>query len=1130
MTRLYPPEIEGVIPAFYTKEKTTDDGVIKITTLVVPFGMNKAVAATQVSKMVAKIKTVQNDTFLCTVEGDLVNNSSSGYQAEFDVSKYVGDATNELKVGRFYKVQLAYKNTDGNIGYYSTVGVTKFTTLAQVTIQDATGEELDQRQLNFMPESFLGTYSQNYDNADSTEREYSYYYILMDKNRNIIEDSGVLLHNSDNDIRWDESHDIYKPVAAIVNSEVYFIQYYVTSQNGVKQYSPIYKVVDTSESLPSDICGDLAVKNDYDNGCIELTFIDYENPAPMVGSYEVFRAQDDKWESLHRFVAGGGNPSDWVYRDQTVEHGVTYKYGVRQYNASNNIVSARKEIKYVYDWAEEEYVKGTKITADFGDSFLFDGERQLCIKYNPKVTSFKTDILEQKTDTIGSKYPFFFRNGNTYYKEFPISGLISHLSDKEHLFKSYSEMGLEEDDYRRTSSLANKNIYYELCNEYVRGTQYYVYNRKTRRYEAATVTKSKFEKDKYYIEKVKQLKDYDLKTPTTNEVTYNIKAERQFKLDVLAWLNNGKPKLFRSPGEGNYIVRLMSVTLTPNDTVGRMLHTFSCTAYEIAEYNLANFKANGIGDAEDQEENIVKELYMTYRNLNDDDSREDDSTHFNRSLLYGEDLCKNLPRPYDYTTKTVEKEVVKTDEEGNEILDEDGSPVTETVETTEISQVVADFVDITDAVPGTQVNINGNTFTIGATGTFTFKLEGGVTEVSIVDPRGIYAVDNNHLNDSNGEFVKINDTFNQSRYALDAGQVTLGYKGYAESTFDRYREMSLAQVPCRQWYGKGFDIYSNPNCIYNYISAIDGEYEPGRDYYIRKDSEYVLAKVTSSRFALEKQKKESGQEYVDYYIEEGLDSTDYRCTLGETMNDVCNTAINIPYARFVKRETQRLYYNGDQMGFKQISEFNDWNHLYWSYNDMENEINSIEQADTELFNKDYIYEIRTKKDASFIPGFAEPTDGLERGKDYYIDTDLDKYYPLSGAYVDFQNGIIWNNNTDLFKVYFYNDETEYVDLSDIYMIEYTDLLKNDIEQIKIGPGVRAEITYNKITYVYDSSVESYEKTKAALAEYNEALNAWLSSLEMEEPESPKDAQEAYKQYLGVVTLCDRQYKKRHGLS
>jgi hypothetical protein len=67
--------------------------------------------------------------------------------------------------------------------------------------------------------------------------------------------------------------------------------------------------------------------------------------------------------------------------------------------------------------------------------------------------------------------------------------------------------------------------------------------------------------------------------------------ERNFKLDVLEWLNNGKPKLFRSPTEGNYIVRLMNISLTPEDTLGRMIHTFSCTAYEIAENNYNNLEA-----------------------------------------------------------------------------------------------------------------------------------------------------------------------------------------------------------------------------------------------------------------------------------------------------------------------------------------------------------------------------------------------------------------------------------------------------------------------------------------------------------------------------------------------------------
>jgi hypothetical protein len=55
------------------------------------------------------------------------------------------------------------------------------------------------------------------------------------------------------------------------------------------------------------------------------------------------------------------------------------------------------------------------------------------------MNNFKTDLLEAKIDTIGSKYPFIFRNGNVAYKEFPISGLISYLADEEGLFINNKE-------------------------------------------------------------------------------------------------------------------------------------------------------------------------------------------------------------------------------------------------------------------------------------------------------------------------------------------------------------------------------------------------------------------------------------------------------------------------------------------------------------------------------------------------------------------------------------------------------------------------------------------------------------------------------------------------------------------
>mgnify|MGYP003304182359 CR=1 FL=1 len=55
------------------------------------------------------------------------------------------------------------------------------------------------------------------------------------------------------------------------------------------------------------------------------------------------------------------------------------------------------------------------------------------------------------------------------------------------------------------------------------------------------------------------------KNKTTNLIGKNISNERIFKLKVLEWLTDGNPKIFRSPTEGNFIVRLINCSLTPTD-------------------------------------------------------------------------------------------------------------------------------------------------------------------------------------------------------------------------------------------------------------------------------------------------------------------------------------------------------------------------------------------------------------------------------------------------------------------------------------------------------------------------------------------------------------------------------------
>jgi hypothetical protein len=73
-------------------------------------------------------------------------------------------------------------------------------------------------------------------------------------------------------------------------------------------------------------------------------------------------------------------------------------------------------------------------------------------------------------------------------------------------------------------------------------------------------------------------------------------SERIFKMKVLDFLNDGKPKLFKSPSEGLYLVRLMNISLTPEESINRLVHNFTATAYEIGESSYKGLDEHGIVD------------------------------------------------------------------------------------------------------------------------------------------------------------------------------------------------------------------------------------------------------------------------------------------------------------------------------------------------------------------------------------------------------------------------------------------------------------------------------------------------------------------------------------------------------
>jgi len=166
------------------------------------------------------------------------------------------------------------------------------------------------------------------------------------------------------------------------------------------------------------------------------------------------------------------------------------------------------------------------IFPDFYTAILSRGDKQIGILYNYQISNYKPVVNRQKMDTIGGKYPKFAENAATNYIQFSITGLISAQEDENKFF-------MNEEDYYG-SMYQNYTIYNE-----------------------------------------------------NNNITddYNYFWERAFRQELVKWLNDGEPKLYRSKTEGLMVVMLTDISLTPNKTLSRRLYDFSATVYEIQDGN-----------------------------------------------------------------------------------------------------------------------------------------------------------------------------------------------------------------------------------------------------------------------------------------------------------------------------------------------------------------------------------------------------------------------------------------------------------------------------------------------------------------------------------------------------------------
>jgi hypothetical protein len=95
--------------------------------------------------------------------------------------------------------------------------------------------------------TYTGIYSQKAgtkeDKRDPTEKVYSYRFVIRDNKNQIVVDTGYLIHNSSNDVAYDESSDSFTYNYDLINNDKYTITYSVKTNNGLEIEGPSYKIV-----------------------------------------------------------------------------------------------------------------------------------------------------------------------------------------------------------------------------------------------------------------------------------------------------------------------------------------------------------------------------------------------------------------------------------------------------------------------------------------------------------------------------------------------------------------------------------------------------------------------------------------------------------------------------------------------------------------------------------------------------------------------------------------------------------------------------------------------------------------------------------------------------------------------
>ena len=365
------------------------------------------------------------------------------------------------------------------------------------------------------------------------------------------------------------STDKYRFKQALSENEQYALIYSVITKNGYEGSSnPSY-----FEVIPSrlnQLTGMSLEVYDHTNaltneeGCMVLA-IDFKDN--ISGNFIIIRTDEYSnytyWEDLCYFTVIG--TKNIVYKtDYTIESGIKYKYAIVKENSAGY-----RSIPLMEKDAPARWV-------DFQYNYILGTKGHIRLMYDNTIQSFKKNVLQNKQDTLGGKYPTITKNGYAYYSEFQVEGLIS--------------IEQEITDYIDADGFKFK------AGDCLVG--------------ADKICFSAYSKDNYFhradgLDEVGEVFTYQVNNlENINNLTDDYYfVERKYREIIIDFLNDGEYKLYKSPTEGNILVVLTEVSLTPKEELGRLVYSFSATAVEVDEPSLKNlneFNLINIGEFQEQ--------------------------------------------------------------------------------------------------------------------------------------------------------------------------------------------------------------------------------------------------------------------------------------------------------------------------------------------------------------------------------------------------------------------------------------------------------------------------------------------------------------------------------------------------